>query len=56
MDENNLTPDEWEEAFKIELEALEILSKKVKSQFKNKRKWNIKISFDNINLGKRACV
>ncbi len=56
MNENILTPEECEEAFKIELEALEILSKKIKVQFKNKRKWNIKISFDNINSKKRACA
>ena len=37
MTDNDMTFEEWGEAFEIELEALEILTKKIKKNFEEER-------------------
>ncbi len=42
MADNDMTVGEWEEAFEIELEALDILTKKIKKNFEEERMGTLK--------------
>ena len=42
MTDNDMTFEEWGEAFEIELEALEILTKKIKKNFEEERMGTLK--------------